>query len=128
MRHLVVFLFFLLPGLTFAQSDQGTQIKLMSVQRLELDDLQLQVADRIEAQYQQRLKEAIKIIPVDRKEAYLKIALAILNANNQYLSILNAKQRIIWEEILSSQTEMNHQIQLQLNSERRSRTIALAVR
>ncbi|MFZ1808883.1 MAG: hypothetical protein WAU36_16750 [Cyclobacteriaceae bacterium] len=128
MKNLVVLLLLALPAFTFAQSQSGVQYKLVSVEELELDELQVKLADRIEAQYQERLVEAMKIITVDRKEAHLKIAFAILSANEQYLNILNKAQRDTWKDTLTLVASGIHQRELQLNSEGKSRTIALVVR
>ena len=124
----LMFLLFLLPLFSFAQDEYGVKVKVMSVEMLALTDAQLRIADRIEQQYQKRLKDAIKIMSVDRQEAHLKIAMAALSANHQYLSMLSSEQRSLWEEVLATGMRSRDQKELQLNSEGKSRTIALAVR
>lgn len=124
----LIILLLLLPGFMLAQSQRSVEVKVVSLEKLELDEWQRQEADRIEVQYQQHLREAIKIIPVDRKEAFLKIALAMMRANDAYLRMLNSKQRHVWEAALSASAGRLLQKEQPLNSRIKSRTIALAVR
>lgn len=128
MKSLILLLLFALPSFAFTQSQPSVWFKVLSLEELELSENQIRFANRIDQQYQERLKEAMKIITIDRKEAHLKIAFAILNANEQYLGMLDSEQRRHWEIVSSAKERAVNQKGLQLNSEGRSRTVALVVR
>lgn len=124
MKKLAILLLLTLPACTSAQSNSGVQLRIVSLEGLELNALQVYQADQVERRYKDRLKAAMRIIDTNRKEAYLQIALAVLNANQQYLGILNYEQLTIWRK----HPPFEDKQEFHLNKGGRARTIALAVR